>query len=44
MRIHLVRNSTSAKFGKKSFNIHLVRIYSTSASEKKNYVLSKNSR
>ena len=28
MRIHLVRNSTSARFGKK-INIHIVRIYST---------------
>jgi hypothetical protein len=29
MRIHLVRNSTSARFKKKSQNIHFVRIYST---------------
>ena len=42
MRIHLVQNSTSARFGKKPFNIHLVRIYPTSVSEK-NYALSKNS-
>ena len=39
---HLVRNSTSARFEKKPFNIHLVQIYSTSVSEK-NYVFSKNS-
>ena len=38
MRIHLVRNTTSARFEKKHFNIHLVRIYSTGASEK-NYIL-----
>ena len=31
MRIHLVRNSTSANFGKQQQNIHLMRIYSTSA-------------
>ena len=42
MRIHLVRNSTSPLVWKKTSNIHLVPIYSTSASEK-NYALRKNS-
>ena len=41
MRIHLVRNSTSARFGKKPFNIRLVQTYSTSASEKKTMYLVK---
>ena len=34
MRIHLVRNSTSARCGKKSSNIHLMQIYSSSANKK----------
>ena len=42
VRIHLGRNSTSARFGKKPTNIHLVRNYSTSVN-KKSCVLNKNS-
>ena len=35
---HIMRIHFSARFEKKIFNIHLVRIYSTSANEK-NYIL-----
>ena len=38
MRIHLMPNSTSGRFGR-NLQFHLVRIYSTSASEKKMYLI-----
>ena len=40
MQIHLVQNSTSARYEKKSQNIHLMWIYSTSANFTYYYSLS----
>ena len=42
MGIHLVQNSTSARFGKKSSNTHLVQVYLTSVN-KKSFALNKSS-